>query len=251
MQRLSGKVALITGGNSGIGFAAAKLFREHGAQLAITGRNQESLREAQQILGDDVLVLESDAGKLDDIERTMETIRARFGHLDVLFVNAGAGQPGPFESVTEAQFDETSAINFKGTFFTIQRAVPLLAQGASIIVTTSVSNQKAAPNFSVYAACKAAQRSLVQTFAVTLAKKNIRVNAISPGPIDSNFSGRWNIPSDVMGAVKESFVNRSPMHRFGTPDEVAKVALFLASDDASYVTGDEIMVDGGISLPLL
>lgn len=251
MQRLSGKIALITGGNSGIGLAAAKLFRENGARLAITGRDQDSLDRAKQVLGNDTLVLQSDAGELGDIERAMQEIQKQFGRLDILFVNAGSGQPGPFENVTEAQFDEISATNFKGMFFTIQKALPLLADNASIIVTTSVSNQKAAPNFAVYAACKAAQRSLVQTLGFTLAQRGIRVNAISPGPIDTGFSHRWGLPPELLENVKGNFVNRSPMKRFGTPEEVAKVALFLASDDSSYVTGEEIVVDGGVSLPLL
>lgn len=251
MQKLSGKTALITGGNSGIGFAAARLFLENGARIAITGRDNDSLARAQQNLGNEALVLQSDAGQLDDIELTMQSVRERFGSIDILFVNAGSGQPGPFEQVTEAQFDETVAANFKGTFFTIQKALPLLADNASVIVTTSVSNQRASPNFSVYAACKAAQRSLVQTLGFSLVQRGIRVNAISPGPIDTPGFGRWGLPPEVTLAVKENFLKKSPMKRFGSADEIAKAALFLASDDASYITGEEIVVDGGVSLPLL
>lgn len=251
MQRLAGKIALITGGNSGIGLAAAQLFRENGASIAITGRDQDSLDRAKQLLGAEALVLQSDASKLDQIECVMQRMKARFGRIDILFLNAGAGQPGPFELISEEQFDETVAINFKGVFFAIQKALPLLAEGASVILTTSVSNQKAAPNFSAYAACKAAQRSLVQTLGFTLAQHGIRVNGISPGLIDSAFGSRWGSAPELVESVKAAFVNRSPMKRFGTPDEVAKVALFLASDDSSYVTGEEIVVDGGVSLPLL
>lgn len=242
---------MITGGSSGIGLAAAQLFQENGARVALTGRDRDSLDRAGKLLGEEVLVLQSDAGKLDQIELVMQRVKERFGRLDILFLNAGAGQPGPFELVTEAQFDETVDINFKGTFFTIQKALPLLSEQASVIVTTSVSNHKAAPNFSAYAACKAAQRSLVQALGFSLAQRGIRVNAISPGPIDTAFSQRWGLAPELLENVKGSFVSRSPMKRFGTADEVAKVALFLASEDSSYVTGEEILVDGGVSLPLL
>lgn len=251
MQKLSGKAALITGGNGGIGLATAKLFQEHGARLAITGRNQDTLRNAQHVLGNDALVLQSDTGKLADIDATMKEVQTRFGRLDVLFVNAGASQPAPFEHVTEERFDEVCATNFKGAFFTIQKALPLLAEGASVIVTTSVSNQRGAPNFSVYAACKAALRSLVQSLALDLIKRGIRVNAVSPGPIDiPGFGQRWDMPPETVQAVKDEFVRKAPMKRFGRPDEVAKVALFLASDDASHLVGTEIVVDGGVALPL-
>ena len=252
MQKLEGKVALITGGNSGIGFATAKLFREHGAHIAITGRNEEGLENARQALGGDTLAMQSDTGNLAEIDSAMEQVRARFGRLDVLLVNAGASRPAPFELVSEEQFDEVSRTNFKGVFFTIQKALPLLAPNSSVIVTTSISNQKGSPNFSVYAACKAAQRSLVRTLSMELIQRGIRVNAVSPGPIaTSTFGQRWGVPPDVIRAAKEDFERKSPMKRFGTPEEVARVALFLASDDSSYVVGEEIVVDGGASQPLL
>lgn len=251
MQKLKGKTVLITGGNGGIGMATAKLFREHGATLAITGRNPESLARTQQVLGDDALVLQRDTGKLEDIEATMHDVRERFGRIDVLFVNAGASQPAPFEAVTEARFDDIAATNFKGAFFTIQKALPLLSAGASVIVTTSVSNRRGSPNFCVYAACKAALRSLVQSLALELIKRDIRVNAVSPGPINiPGFGQRWNMPPEAVQAVKDEFIRKAPSKRFGTPEEVAKVALFLASDDASHVVGAEIIVDGGVTLPL-
>lgn len=251
MQRLLGKNALITGGNGGIGLATAKLFREHGAALAITGRNPESLARAQQALGDDTLVLRRDTGVLADIEATMSEVRNRFGHLDILFVNAGASQPAPFEQVTEERFDEVSAANFKGAFFTIQKALPLLTHNASVIVTTSVSNQRGSPNFAVYAACKAALRSLVQSLALDLIKRGIRVNAISPGPIDiPGFGQRWNMSPEAVQTVKDEFIHKAPSKRFGRPEEVAKTALFLASDDSSHIVGAEIVVDGGVTLPL-
>lgn len=251
MQKLAGKNALITGGNSGIGLATARLFVEHGARLIITGQNQDSLEQARQTLGGDVLALQSDAGKLADIALLMEKARDRFGRLDILFVNAGNSQPAPFGLVTEEQFDESSAILFKGVFFTIQKALPLLSSGASVIVTTSISNQKGSPNFSVYAACKAALRSLVQTLSLELIERSIRVNAVSPGPISTpGFGRRWGAPPEVVQAAKDEFVRKSPMKRFGEPEEIAKVALFLASDDSSYVVGTEIVVDGAVTLPL-
>jgi NAD(P)-dependent dehydrogenase (short-subunit alcohol dehydrogenase family) len=250
MQRLLGKTAMITGASAGIGLATAKLFREHGARLAVTGRDAQNLAHAQQELGDETLVLQSDTSVVGDIESAMREIQTRFGHLDILMVNAAIARPAPFEQVTETQFDEINATNFKGAFFTIQKALPLLSNKASVIVTTSISNQKGSPNYSVYAACKAAQRSLVQTLAMELIGRGIRVNAVSPGPI-STLGRRSGMPEEAIQAMRENFERKSPMKRFGEPDEVAKVALFLASDDSSYVVGAEIVVDGGVSLPIL
>lgn len=252
MQKLLGKNVLITGGNGGIGLVTAKLFLEHGANLAITGRDAERLEHAQNMLGKESLVLQSDTKNIGEIEEAMHKVQQRFGHLDVLFVNAAVSMPAPMELVSEVQFDAISGTNFKGVFFTIQKALPLLANNASVIVTTSISNQRGSPNFSVYAACKAAQRSLVQTLSLELIKRGIRVNALCPGPIATpNFGERWGVPPDVIQAAKDDFVRKSPMNRFGKPEEVAKAALFLASDDSSYVVGAEIVVDGAASLPLL
>lgn len=251
MQKLAGKTALITGGNSGIGLATARLFRAEGAQLAISGRDPATLEQARSVLGDETLVLSSDAGRLADIASMMDKVGTRFGKLDVLFVNAGNSRPAPFAEVTEEQFDEMNSVLFKGVFFTVQKALPLLQPGASVIVTTSISNAKGAPNFSVYAACKAALRSVVQTLGVELIPRGIRVNAISPGPISTpGFGRRWNAPQEVVQAAREAFVQKAPIKRFGDPDEVARAVLFLASDDSSYVVGTELIVDGGVSLPL-
>lgn len=250
MKKLSGKTALITGGNSGIGFSTARLFKEHGARVAITGRNPETLEQARKTLGEDVLALKRDAGNLNDIDSLMSRIKEHFGKLDVLFVNAAVAWPSPFEFVTEANFDEMHAVNFKGLFFTIQKALPLLGNGSSVIATTSISNQLGAPNFSVYAAYKAALRSLVQTLSLELIDRGIRVNAVSPGPIETPGFGRWGLPEEVVKAAREQFISKSPSKRFGDPDEVAKAALFLASADSSYVVGAELVVDGGVSLVL-
>lgn len=245
--RLAGKTALITGGNSGIGLATAKLFRQHGAQLAVTGRDPITLEQTQQALGSDALVLQSDTGKLEAIDSAMATIKSRFGKLDIVFANAAIASPAPFDFVGETQFDDIVAVDFKGVFFTIQKALPLLSRNASIIVTTSISKDAGATNFSVYAACKAALRSLVQTLSIELAERGIRVNSVSPGPIDTPGFGRWDVPMEVVQAAREEFERKSPLKRFGTSDEVARVVLFLASDEASYVTGAEIVVDGAVS----
>lgn len=240
MGKLDGKIALVTGGNSGIGFAAAKLFKSEGARLIVTGRNRESLDEACRILGEDVLALVSDAGDVAQIEALMAQVGERFGKLDVLFVNAAIAKPMPFDMVDEAIFDETVRINLKGAYFTIQKALGILSGNASVIVTTSISNQMGSPNFSVYAACKAALRNLVQTLGLELVKRGVRVNAISPGPIETPMWGRFGLPPEMENAIRQAVIDKSPVGRYGTPDEVAKVALFLASDDASYVTGQEI-----------
>lgn len=252
MKRLEGKISLITGGNGGIGLTTARLFQEHGARLAITGRDPATLSEAQEALGKDALVLRCDISKVTDIEAAMETVRDRFGHLDILFANAGLVNPSPFDQVTEERFDDTCSINFKGTFFTVQKALPLLSKGSSVIVTTSVSHQMGSPNVSVYAACKAAQCSLVRTLGVELIERGIRVNAISPGPVAvPRFGTRWGAPPEAVAAAREAFVRKSPLKRFAQPEEIAKVALFLASDDSSYIVGEEIVVDGGLTLPLV
>jgi NAD(P)-dependent dehydrogenase (short-subunit alcohol dehydrogenase family) len=249
-QKLSGKTALITGGNSGIGLATARLFREHGARVAIVGRDPRTLESARQMLGEDVLAIQCDVAKVDEIERLMKTIASHFEKLDVLFANAASERPARFEQITEAQFDESVAINFKGAFFTIQKALPLLSRDASVIVTTSISNEAAAPNFGVYAACKAALRSLVRTLGAELIERGIRVNALSPGPVDTPSFDRWGLPQETLEAIRSNFERRSPSKRFGQPEEVARAALFLASSDASYCVGSEIVVDGGMSLPL-
>lgn len=248
MQRLAGKTALITGGNSGIGLATARLFRAQGAQLVITGRDQAGLEKAQQALGDQVLAIRSDAGDLAQIDALMATIGQRYAHLDTLVLNAGVALAAPVDLATEAQFDEMLSVNVKGAFFTIQKALPLLRPGASIIVITSIANQVGTPAMSIYGATKAALRSMVQSLGLELIGRGIRVNAISPGPIATPIFERFGLPDEMVRSVKAQMASKSPMQRFGEPEEVAKVALFLASDDASYVVGDEIVVDGGMSV---
>lgn len=248
MDRLKGKTALITGGTSGIGLAAARLFHKEGAQIAVTGRNPERLAATQQELGNETLVVRSEAGDLAEIDSLMEQVKNRFGKLDVLFLNAGIATALPIEHTTEAQFDEIMDINFKGVFFTIQKALPLLGSNASIIVTTSITNRLGSPNFSTYGASKAAARSLVQSLALELINRGIRVNAICPGPIATPIFDHFGLPPEIAQGVKGEIERKSPIKRFGTPDEVASAALFLASDESSYMVGEEIVVDGGMSL---
>ncbi|MFC5475249.1 SDR family oxidoreductase [Paraherbaspirillum soli] len=253
MDKLKGKTVLITGGSSGIGLATAKLFRDRGAHLAITGRDPDSLARALGELGTETLAIRSNAGSLADIESMLEQVKKHFTQLDVLFVNAGDAKPSPIDSVSEAQFDEIIGVHVKGAYFTIQQALPLLSVGrsASIIVTTSITNRTGTPHFSVYGAAKAALRSLVQSLSLELIPRGIRVNAICPGPIDTPGFNRLGLPKETIQAIQQEIAGRSPIKRFGTADEVAKVALFLASDDSAYVVGEEIVVDGGISLVCL
>lgn len=248
MQKLKDKTALITGGSSGIGLATAQLFQAEGARVAVTGRSAESLRPAAEALGEQALLIPSDAADLQSIDRLMAEIAGTFGGLDILVLNAGVALPAPLELTDESQFDETAGTNFKGVFFAIQKALPILRPGASIIVTTSITNQLGSPNFSVYAACKAALRSLVGSLALELIPRQIRINAVSPGPIATPMFDRFGLPAEASQAIKAQIQAKSPIGRFGGPDELAKVNLFLASDDSSYIVGEEIVVDGGMSL---
>lgn len=247
--KLQGKVALVTGGSSGIGLATAQLFQAHGASVVVTGRDGHALSQAADLLHDDALVLQADSGNLADIDKTMAQINERHRRLDVLFVNAGIAQPGLLEQVSEASFDAQVNVNLKGAFFTIQKAIPLIpASGASIIVTTSVTNQLGTPNFMVYAAAKAALRSLVKSLALELIERNIRINALSPGPINTPIFDRLGLPRETIELKKRDMAAKSPSRRMGLPSEVAQAALFLASDESSYIVGTELVIDGGISL---
>lgn len=246
MKKLEGKVALITGATSGIGLAAARLFHQQGARLVITGRNPERLAAAQEEFGANALVLKSEAGNLQEIDALMAQIAQHYGRLDVLFLNAASTNPAPIEAMTEAMFDQVVNVNFKGEFFTIQKALPLMSAGGAIVCTTSITNQTGSPKFSVYGASKAALRSLVQSLSLALIERGIRINAVCPGPIETGGFQRLPLPPEVHSAVKADISARSPIKRFGTPEEVAKAVLFLASDDASYIIGEEIVVDGGI-----
>lgn len=248
MGSLKGKTALITGGSSGIGLAVAKLFVSEGARVAVTGRDADRLAQAQCELGEEALVMCSDADSLADIESAMARIKERFGGLDVLVVNAGIAKATPIDLLSEEQFDTIMGTNFKGAVFAIQKSLPLFGASGSIVVTTSIANRLGSPNFAVYAASKAALRSLVKSLGLELIGRGIRINAVSPGPIETSIYDNFGLPQEVASAVKIDIAGKSPCKRFGTPDEVAKAILFLASDAAAYMVGEEIVVDGGMSL---
>ncbi len=248
MMKLVGKTALITGGTSGIGLATAKLFLEQGARVAITGRSTENLEMARTFLGDQAIICKSDTSDLTEIRSLMATLKEEFGQLDILVLNAGVALPAPLEAVTEESFDQTLNTNFKGVFFTLQGGVRLLRDGGAVVITTSITNQLGSPNFSVYGACKAALRSLVASMALELIPRGIRVNAVSPGPIATPMFDRLGLPEEISRAIREEIQAKSPARRFGTSEEVAQAILFLASSDASYMVGEEIVVDGGMSL---
>lgn len=247
MRRLKGKVAVITGGNSGIGLATAKEFVEQGAKVVISGRDQKTLDEAAKQLGSDALAVRADVAHLADIDKLFAAVKAKFGRIDVLFVNAGIGKFSPFEAVTEEFYDAILDVNLKGAFFTIQRALPLLADGASIVLNTSINAHIGMPNSSVYAASKAGLLSLARTLSAELLGRNIRVNAISPGPVSTPIFGRLGLPAEVLEQTRQDIVSQVPMKRFGRPEEIAKTVLFLASSDSSFLLGTEIVADGGMS----
>jgi NAD(P)-dependent dehydrogenase (short-subunit alcohol dehydrogenase family) len=238
MGKLEGKVAVITGGTAGIGLAVAKLFAAEGAYVFITGRRQKELDDAVKEIGDNVTGVQGDVADLADLDRLYETV-ATNGRIDILFANAGIGEFARLEDVTEEHFDKIFGINVKGALFTVQKALPLLNDGGSIILTGSVASVKGTPAFAVYGASKAAIRNFVRGWTVELKDRRIRSNVLSPGPIATPLS--VSAPRETM----ERLVSTIPMGRMGEPGEVAKAALFLASDDSSFVTGIELFVDGG------
>jgi NAD(P)-dependent dehydrogenase (short-subunit alcohol dehydrogenase family) len=240
-KKLEGKVALITGGSTGIGLATAKRFVAEGAYVFITGRRQAELDTAVKEIGSNVTAVQGDVAKLPDLDRLYETIKSKKGRIDVLFANAGTGEFASIDSVTESHFDKIFNINVKGALFTVQKGLPLLKDGGSIIMTGSVASVKGLENFGVYNASKAAIRSFARTWTVDLKARKIRVNVISPGPIDTPLLG------EVPDEARAAFAATVPLGRIGQAVEIAKVAVFLASDDASYVAGVELFVDGGMA----
>ena len=247
MGKLAGKVALITGGNSGIGLATAKEFKEQGARVVISGRDVKTLESAKREIGDDVLAIRADAGRLSDIDELFAKVKEEVGNIDVLFVNAGIGKFAPIADVTEEHFDSIMDVNFKGAYFTIQKALPLLNDNASIILNSSIAAHKGLATTSVYSASKAALLTLAKTLSAELVGRGIRVNAISPGPVSTPIFGRLGQPAEIIEATKQSFQEAVPMKRMGQPEEIAKTALFLASTDSSFLLGTEIVADGGMS----
>jgi NAD(P)-dependent dehydrogenase (short-subunit alcohol dehydrogenase family) len=245
MKRLEGKVAVVTGGNSGIGLATAKRLQEEGARVAISGRSKKTLDEAVKAIGNGVVAVQADVAKLTEIDKLFAEVSQKLGKIDVLFVNAGVAKFAPLAETSESVYDEQFDINIKGAYFTIQKALPLLNDGASIILNTSVAGSKGTVGASAYSATKAALRSLARTAAAELLGRGIRVNAVAPGPIVTPIFGRTGLPKEAIDEFAKDVLTRVPMKRFGQSEEVAAAVAFLASQDASYITGVEINVDGG------
>ena len=239
MGKLEGKVAVITGGSSGMGLATAKRFVAEGAYVFITGRRRAELDAAVKEIGKNVTAVQGDVANLSDLDRLYGTVKAEKGHLDIVFANAGVGELAPIGSITEEQFDKVFDVNAKGTLFTVQKALPLFKNGGSIIMNGSIASVKGVPGFTVYSATKAAIRSFARTWTVDLKGQNIRVNVLSPGTIDTPILAP--LPKEVIAQI----LSGTPMGRMGESDEIAKAVVFLASDDSSFITGIELFVDGG------
>ncbi len=247
MNKLDNKIALITGGTSGIGLATAKRYIEEGATVVITGRNQDAIDKAVEELGANVYGIQSDVSKLSDLDKLYSEIKERLGRIDILFANAGVAQISSIEDSDEDFYDRHFDINVKGLFFTVQKALPLLKDGSSIILNASIVATKGFENFSVYSATKASVRSFARSWATDLAGRQIRVNAISPGPIETPIYGKFGLPQEQVEKMGASFAAQVPLARFGQASEIADAALFLASNDSSYINGIDLAVDGGIA----
>ncbi|RKH52760.1 glucose 1-dehydrogenase [Corallococcus interemptor] len=245
MGRLDGKVAVVTGGTTGIGFATAKRFAQEGAKVFLMSRRQAEVDRAVQEIGHGVVGVRGDVSVMADLDRFYARVKEDAGHVDVVFANAGLGEFVALDAITEAHFDKTFNVNVKGTLFTVQKALPLLKDGGSVILTGSTAGSDGSAAFSVYAATKAAVRSFARTWATDLKGRRIRVNTLSPGPIDT--PGLNGLVAGALGEkqIKDYLTSLIPLGRMGQPDEVAKAALFLASDDSSFVNGAELFVDGG------
>ncbi|MBD2471515.1 SDR family oxidoreductase [Nostoc sp. FACHB-145] len=247
MKKLEGKIALVTGGNSGIGLATAKQFVAEGAYVYITGRRQAELDAAVEAIGKNVTSVQSDVSNLADLDRLFATIKQEQGHLDIIFANAGGGQIAPLGAITEEHFDKTFNTNVKGLLFTVQKSLPLLPEGASIILNASTASIKGTPAFSVYSATKAAVRSFARNWILDLRERKIRVNAISPGVVPTPGYDHLGLNDQQLQEFVDSQASAIPLGRVGKPDEIAKAVVFLASDDSSFVNGIELFVDGGMA----
>jgi NAD(P)-dependent dehydrogenase (short-subunit alcohol dehydrogenase family) len=245
MSKLEGKVALVTGGSAGIGLAAAKRFVAEGAFVFITGRRQAELDAAVRVIGHDVEAVQGDVSKPADLDRVFSVIAEKKGRLDVVFANAGVAERSPLGAITEEAFDRAFDINVKGTLFTVQKALPLLRDGGAIILNASIVASKGFPGVSVYSATKAALRSFARTWTTDLKGRKIRVNVVSPGPVDTD--GLRGLQDASSEQLRASYGASVPLGRVGDVDDIAKAVAFLASDDASFVTGAELFVDGGVA----
>lgn len=247
MARLQGKTVLITGGTTGIGFATAKLFIAEGARVALTGQDAQRVAEAGEALGHGVISIRADAASARDMADVATRLKSEFGGLDVVFVNAGIARLVAFADVTEAHIDEQLGVNLKGVIYTVQKMLPILRRPASIILTSSTVAEQGFPGMAVYAATKAAVRSLARTLSAELVGQGVRVNALSPGPIETPIYGKMGLSDEAMQQMSGFVLGKVPAGRFGAADEIARVALFLASDDSSYILGENLLVDGGMA----
>lgn len=249
MQSMQNKVAVITGGSSGIGLATAQEFIAQGAKVVITGRTQATLNEAVSTIGSTNLhAIQSDTASVNEINRLYAYVAGKFGKVDTLFINAGIATLAPMELISEEQFDQVMDINFKGAFFTLQKFVPLLPEGASVIFLSSINAYTGMPNTSVYAPSKAAMNSLMRTAAYELAPKSIRVNAVCPGLTQTPLFGKVGLSEEQIQGFAAAMQQRIPFKKFAQPGDIAKVVAFLASDESSYITGSEYVIDGGVNL---
>jgi len=244
--RFTDKVAVVTGGNSGIGLATGRAYERERARVAITGRNDATLKSAQKELGQDALVLKADMSKVPEIATAIDRIKAKFGRIDALFVNAGVGRFVPFEEVTEQFFDETMATNLRGLFFTVQKAVPLLSRGAAVVLNASINAHLGMPGSTVYGASKAAVVNLAKTLSSDLLARGVRVNVVSPGPVATPIFDRMGLSEEQVRQTRDWITTQVPLKRFAQPDEIAAAVLYLSSDESRYVLGTELVVDGGM-----
>jgi NAD(P)-dependent dehydrogenase (short-subunit alcohol dehydrogenase family) len=247
MGKLEGKIAIVTGGNSGIGLATAERFVAEGAYVFITGRRQTELDAAVKRIGENVTGVQGDVANLADLDKLYAVVKKEKGRIDVLFANAGGGEFAPLGSITEEHFDKTFNANVKGLLFSVQKALPLFTDGGSIILNASIVSSKGIANFSVYSATKAAVRSFARTWTMDLKARKIRVNVVSPGPIDTPGVAGLASTKEELEQLKAGLVSMVPLGRMGSSDEIAKAVLFLASDDSSFVAGIELFVDGGVA----
>jgi NAD(P)-dependent dehydrogenase (short-subunit alcohol dehydrogenase family) len=246
MKKLEGKIAVITGGSSGIGLATAQRFVDEGAYVFITGRRESELDDAIKQIGNNVESVQGDVSNLSDLDRLYDIVKQRKDHIDVLFANAGLGESRPLDQITEDHFDNTFDVNVKGTLFTVQKALPLMPAGASIVINASIASVKGIPAMSVYSATKAALRSFARSWSADLKDRRIRVNVVSPGMIVTPiFKNGLGMDDNQIEEMKAQYSASAPLGRPGTPDEIAKAVVFLASNDSSYITGTELFVDGG------
>ena len=247
-QDLAGKIAVVTGGSSGIGLATAKRFVEEGAHVVITGRREKDLKEAAAFIGRNVTTVAGDVSRLEDLDRLFAVVKEKHGHIDILFANAGAGTVAPLAAATEGHFDQTFDVNVKGMFFKVQKSLPLFKDGGSIILNSSVSNVSGLPGFTAYSASKAAVRNFARGWTMELKDRKIRVNSMSPGAIDTPASATTTgLTAEQAEQAVAQFISQIPLGRRGRPEEIAAAVVFLASDESSYITGVDLAVDGGFA----